>query len=62
MPFHDIADEGRLTVAVGTREVELTAAIHGTIAVVVRFALEHPSIRHTAPSGLLHVWGRPIPL
>jgi hypothetical protein len=30
----------------GTRQVELTTTIHSTIAVIVRFTLEEPLIRH----------------
>ena len=40
MAFDDGADEGRLTIAVGARQVELTTTIHSAIAVVIGFALE----------------------
>jgi hypothetical protein len=40
MAFDDVADKGRLAIAVGTRQVELATAIHGAIAVVVCLALE----------------------
>ena len=40
MTFNDVTDEGRLTLAVGTRQVELATTIHSAIAVIVSFALE----------------------
>jgi hypothetical protein len=40
MPFNDAADEGRLTVAIGARHVELATTIHSAIAVGVSFTLE----------------------
>jgi hypothetical protein len=40
MTFNDVTDEGRLTFAVGARQVELAATIHSAIAVVVRFTFE----------------------
>ena len=46
MAFNDVADEGRLTIAVGARQVELATAIHGAIAVIISFALEYPLICH----------------
>jgi hypothetical protein len=42
----DVANEGRLTVTARTRQVELAAAIHGAIAIVVSLALEEPLISH----------------
>ncbi len=50
MAFDDVADEGRLAIAVGAGDVELAAAIHGAIAVVIGFALEKPCIAHLAAS------------
>jgi hypothetical protein len=38
--FNDVANEGRLTMAVGTRQVELAATIHSAIAVIISLALE----------------------
>ena len=46
MALDNIAHEGRLTIAVCTGKVELAAAIHGAITVIVGFALEDPSIGH----------------
>jgi len=46
MARNDFADEGRLTIAVGTRQVELATAIHSAIAVVIGFTLEQPLITH----------------
>jgi hypothetical protein len=40
MTFNDVTDEGRLTIAMGARQVELATTIHSAIAVVVGFALE----------------------
>ena len=40
MAFDNGADVGELTIAMCRRLVELTAAAHRTIAVIVRFALE----------------------
>ncbi len=40
MAFNDVADEGRLTIAMGARQIELATAIHGAIAVIVSFAFE----------------------
>ncbi len=40
MTFNDVADEGRLTIAMGARQVELATTINSAIAVVVGFALE----------------------
>ena len=42
MAFDDVADKGRLTIAVGAGQVELAAAVELAIAVVVSFALEEP--------------------
>jgi hypothetical protein len=51
MPFDDGADVGELTITMCRGLVELTAAAHGTIAVIIRFALKYPLIRHlNAPS------------
>jgi hypothetical protein len=38
--FDDVADKGRLTIAVGAGKIELTAAVDLAIAVVLSFALE----------------------
>jgi hypothetical protein len=46
MAFNDVADEGRLAIAVGAGYVELATTIHSTIAVVIGFALEKPFIAH----------------
>src|SRR5688572_12745640 len=46
MAFNDVANEGRLTIAMGAWKVELATTIHGAIAVVVGFALEEPLIAH----------------
>ena len=40
MASDDVADIGRLTIAIGARNIELTPAVDLTIAVVVSFALE----------------------
>jgi hypothetical protein len=40
MALNDGADEGRLTIAVGTRQVELATTIHGATTVIVSLALE----------------------
>jgi hypothetical protein len=40
MARNNVADKGRLTIAVGTRQVELATTIHGAIAVVVSLAFE----------------------
>jgi hypothetical protein len=40
MTFNDVTDEGRLTIAMGTRQVELATTIHRAIAVIIRFTLE----------------------
>src|SRR5215469_2714936 len=40
MAFDDVADIGRLTIAIGAGNIELTAAVGLAIAVVVSFALE----------------------
>lgn len=50
MPFDDAADVGELTIAMCRRLVELTAAAHRTIAVVVGMALEFPLVRHLLTS------------
>ncbi len=44
--FDDVADEGRLTIALGTRQVELAPAVYRTVAVSVGFALKYPLISH----------------
>jgi hypothetical protein len=46
MAFDDVADIGRLTIAIGAGNIELTAAVDLAIAVVVSFALEEPLISH----------------
>jgi hypothetical protein len=46
MAFNEVADEGRLAIAVSARQVELATTVHGAIAVVIGFALEQPLIRH----------------
>ena len=40
MAFDDVTDIGRLTIAIGAGNIELTAAVDLAIAVVVSFALE----------------------
>ena len=40
MALNDVADEGRLTLAMGARQIELATAIHGAITVIVGFAFE----------------------
>ncbi len=47
MAVNDFADEGRLTIAVGARQVELATAIDGAIAVVIGLAFENPLICHS---------------
>jgi len=37
---NDVADEGRLTITVCTRQVEVTAAIDRTIAIIVSLTIE----------------------
>ena len=44
MAFDDVADIGRLTIAIGAGQIELAAAVDLAIAVVVSFALEEPLI------------------
>jgi hypothetical protein len=66
MAFDDVADESRLTIAVGARQVELAAAIYGAVAVVIGFALKYPLVRHSAnPSfcftGSMLVSQKPLP-
>lgn len=46
--FNNVANEGRLTIAVCTGQVELTTTIHSAITVIIRFALEDSSIRHNS--------------
>ncbi len=46
MAFDNGANVGELTIAMCRGFVELTAAAHGTIAVVVGMALELPLVRH----------------
>src|SRR5262245_45346741 len=46
MAFNDVADEGRLAIAVGARYVELASTIHSAVAVVIGFALEQPFVSH----------------
>jgi hypothetical protein len=46
MAFNDVADEGRLAIAVGAGYVELATTVHSAIAVVVGFTLEKPFITH----------------
>jgi len=46
MAFDNGADVGELTIAMCRGLVELTAAAHGTIAVVVGMAHEFPLVRH----------------
>ncbi len=48
--FNDVTDEGRLTIAVRARQVELATAIHSAIAVIISFALEQPLISHLNPA------------
>ena len=40
MTLNIITDEGRLTIAMGARQVELATTIHSAIAVIISFALE----------------------
>jgi hypothetical protein len=42
--LNDIADEIPLTIAIGTRQVELATAVNRTVAVIVGFTLEQPLI------------------
>jgi hypothetical protein len=55
MAIDNVADVGEVTIAMCRRFVELTAAAHGTIAVVVGMALEFPLVRQFAnlPGSLL---------
>jgi hypothetical protein len=46
MAFDDVADKGRLTIAIGAGKIELTAAVDLAIAIVVSFAFEQPLIGH----------------
>jgi hypothetical protein len=46
MAFDDVADKGRLTIAIGAGKIELTTAVDLAIAIVVSFALEQPLISH----------------
>jgi hypothetical protein len=46
MAFDDVADIGRLTIAIGAGQIELAAAVDLAIAVAVSFALEEPLISH----------------
>ena len=46
MTCNDVADEGRLTITMRARQVELVTTIYGAIAVVVCFTLEFPLVRH----------------
>ena len=48
MAFDNATDVREMTIAMCRGLVELTAAAHGTIAVIVCFALEKPSICHFA--------------
>jgi hypothetical protein len=50
MAFHNVADEGRLAVTVGARQVELATTIHRAIAIVIGFTLEMPFITHVVDS------------
>src|SRR3990170_1251349 len=40
MTFNEVTDEGRLTISMGARQVELATTIHRAIAVIISFALE----------------------
>ena len=44
--FDNFADESRLAISMGARQVELATAVHGAIAVVVGFAFEKPLVTH----------------
>ncbi len=44
MTCNDVTDEGRLTIAMGARQIELASTIHSAIAIVVGFTLEQPLI------------------
>jgi len=46
MALDDVADKGRLTIAIGAGKIELTTAVDLAIAIVVSFALEQPLISH----------------
>jgi hypothetical protein len=46
MALDEVTNERRLAIAMGTREVELTTAVNCAVAVIVRFTLENPLIRH----------------
>jgi hypothetical protein len=46
MAFDELTNERGLTIAMGTREIELTTAINCAVAVIIRLALKNPSIRH----------------
>jgi hypothetical protein len=53
----EVTNESRLTIPMGTREIELATAVHCAVAVVVRLAFENPLIGHVLcslrPSRLL---------
>src|SRR5262245_7998849 len=55
MACNDLADEGRLTIAVGARQIELATAIHCAIAVIVSLALEDPLVGHRRRAPLRRV-------
>jgi hypothetical protein len=50
MTFNNRADVGEITISMSRGFVELTTAAHGTIAIVIGFALEQPFISHYANS------------
>ena len=54
MTLDDVADEGRLTIAIGAGQIELAAAVDLAIAVIVSFALEEPLISHLDAPPLIH--------
>src|SRR5262245_20697731 len=60
MALNNVADEGRLTISMGARQVELATAVDCAIAVVVGLAFENPSVCHRrlAPLRRVH-WHRP---
>jgi hypothetical protein len=53
MAFDDVADEGRLAIAVRAWQIELATAIDLAIAVIVGLAFEYPLVRR---SFLSHVF------
>jgi hypothetical protein len=56
MAFDDVADEGRLAITIGARQVELAAAVDLAVAVIVGFTLEEPLINQLIDSPLNRAW------